>query len=203
MSLDEEEKLAGESPAGSPGRPIDPAENGIPGTGPGWERLEAREVFPDVAPAYVRTPLARARQLARSVRMPRVGPLAYLAAFGPGLIAANAGNDAGGIATYSSVGASYGYGLLWMMLAITVSLGVVQEMCARMGAVTGKGLSALIREYFGLRLVALAMAALLVANGGTAISEFVGIGAALGLVGIPAVVGVPLAPTVARRSSSC
>ena len=191
MSLDEEQPAV-EGPAGSPGRPIDPAENGLPGAGPGWEQPGAGEVFPGTAPAYGRTPLARARQLARSVRMPRVGPLAYLAAFGPGLIAANAGNDAGGIATYSSVGASYGYGLLWMMLVITVSLGVVQEMCARMGAVTGKGLSALIREYFGLRLVALAMAALLIANGGTAISEFVGIGAALGLVGIPAVVGVPL-----------
>ncbi len=125
------------------------------------------------------------------MRLPRTGALAYLAALGPGLITANAGNDAGGIATYSSVGASYGFSLLWMMVVITLSLGVVQEMCARMGAVTGKGLSALIRENFGIRLVAFAMLALLIANGGTAVSEFVGIGAALGLVGIPAIIGVP------------
>jgi NRAMP (natural resistance-associated macrophage protein)-like metal ion transporter len=108
------------------------------------------------------------------------------------LIAANAGNDAGGIATYSAVGASYGYQLLWMIVVITISLAVVQEMCARMGAVSGKGLSALIREYFSLRLTALAMLALLIANGGTTISEFVGIAAALGLFGVPALVGVPL-----------
>src|SRR6185437_16075679 len=72
--------------------------------------------------------------------------VAFLRTLGPGLIAANAGNDAGGIATYASVGASYGYDMLWMMVLITVSLIVVQEMCARMGAVTGKGLSELIRE---------------------------------------------------------
>src|SRR5581483_9661693 len=74
-----------------------------------------------------------------------------LAALGPGLIAANAGNDAGGIATYSSVGAKYGYDLLWMMVVITVSLVVVQEMAARMGIVTGKGLADLIRENYGVR----------------------------------------------------
>ena len=67
--------------------------------------------------------------------------LAYLAILGPGVIAANAGNDAGGIATYASVGADYGYRLLWVLIPITISLGLVQEMCARMGAVTGKGLT--------------------------------------------------------------
>jgi len=77
--------------------------------------------------------------------------LLVLAALGPGLIAANAGNDAGGIATYASVGAKYGYDLLWMMVVITVSLIVVQEMAARMGAVTGKGLAELIRnDFYGL-----------------------------------------------------
>jgi Mn2+/Fe2+ NRAMP family transporter len=145
---------------------------------------------PDI-PSRRLDPVGRSRRRAARVRVPRVGPLAYLAALGPGLIAANAGNDAGGIATYSSVGASYGYSLLWMIVLITISVGVVQEMCARMGAVTGKGLSALMRENFGLRMVAFAMFALLIANGGTAISEFVGIGAALGLVGIPPIVGVP------------
>ena len=81
--------------------------------------------------------------------------IALLAFLGPGLIAANAGNDAGGIATYASVGARYGYDLLWMMVLITVSLIVVQEMAARMGAVTGKGLAELIREQYGVALVAL------------------------------------------------
>jgi Mn2+/Fe2+ NRAMP family transporter len=142
------------------------------------------------------SPLARARRLLPAVRIPHAGPLAYLAALGPGLIAANAGNDAGGIATYSAVGASYGYGLLWMMVVITISLAVVQEMCARMGAVTGKGLSALIREYFSLRLTALAMLALLIANGGTTISEFVGIGAAVSLIGVPPLLGVPVIAAV-------
>jgi Mn2+/Fe2+ NRAMP family transporter len=125
------------------------------------------------------------------VRGPRTGMPAYLLALGPGIIAANAGNDAGGIATYASAGASYGYGLLWMLVVITVSLGLVQEMCARMGAVTNKGLATLMRERFGIRIVALAMLALLIANGGTAISEFVGIGAALSLFGVPSYAGVP------------
>ncbi len=138
-------------------------------------------------------PLGRARRFSARVRVPRTGLPAYLVALGPGLIAANAGNDAGGIATYASVGASYGYSLLWMLVVITVSLGLIQEMCARMGAVTNKGLATLMRERFDIRLVAVAMLALLVANGGTAISEFVGIGAALSLFGVPTIVGVPAA----------
>jgi Mn2+/Fe2+ NRAMP family transporter len=116
-----------------------------------------------------------------------------LAILGPGLIAANAGNDAGGIATYSSVGAKYGYDLLWMMVVITVSLIVVQEMAARMGAVTGKGLAELIREEYGVRWSFFATGSVLVANLGICISEFVGIGAALGLAGIPFQVSVPIA----------
>src|SRR5579884_1648517 len=86
-----------------------------------------------------------------------------LAVLGPGLIAANAGNDAGGIATYASVGAKYGYDLLWMMVLITVSLVVVQEMAARMGAVTGKGLAELIREQYGVRWSLFATASVLLA----------------------------------------
>jgi NRAMP (natural resistance-associated macrophage protein)-like metal ion transporter len=109
------------------------------------------------------------------------------------LIAANAGNDAGGVATYSSVGAKYGYDLLWMMVLITVSLATVQVMAARMGAVTGKGLAELVREQYGLRWSALSTAAVLAANLGICISDFVGIGAALGLAGIPVQVSVPLA----------
>jgi Mn2+/Fe2+ NRAMP family transporter len=119
--------------------------------------------------------------------------LAVIGFLGPGLIAANAGNDAGGIATYSSVGARYGYDLLWMMVVITVSLIVVQEMAARMGAVTGKGLAELIREQYGVRWSLFATASVLVANVGICISEFVGIGAALDLAGIPPQVSVPIA----------
>ena len=136
------------------------------------------------------------RRSARGVRrtvMRRRGAFAYLAILGPGMIAANAGNDAGGIATYASVGADYGYRLLWVLIPITISLGIVQEMCARMGAVTGKGLADLIRERFGVRWTALVMLALLVANGGVTVSEFVGIAAATELFGLPRYVSVPLA----------
>jgi Mn2+/Fe2+ NRAMP family transporter len=117
---------------------------------------------------------------------------AWFGVLGPGLIAANAGNDAGAIATYSSVGSTYGYELIWMMVLITVSLGVVQEMCARMGAVTGKGLSDLIRENFPLRWTAFAMIVILISAAGTVVSEFLGISASLGIFGVPAYVSVPL-----------
>ena len=136
------------------------------------------------------------RRGARGVRRrlaQRRGLLAYLAVLGPGMIAANAGNDAGGIATYSSVGADFGYRLLWVLIPITISLGIVQEMCARMGAVTGKGLADLIRERFGVRWTILVMLALLIANGGITISEFLGIAAASELFGIPRYVSVPAA----------
>jgi NRAMP (natural resistance-associated macrophage protein)-like metal ion transporter len=136
------------------------------------------------------------RRGARGVRHTlarRKGLLAYLAILGPGVIAANAGNDAGGIATYSSVGADHGYRLLWVLIPITIALGIVQEMCARMGAVTGKGLSDLIRERFGVRWMMVVMLALLIANGGITVSEFLGIAAASELFGVPRFVAVPLA----------
>ncbi|HEX8118055.1 MAG TPA: Nramp family divalent metal transporter [Pyrinomonadaceae bacterium] len=123
----------------------------------------------------------------------RRGLFAYLAVIGPGMIAANAGNDAGGIATYASAGADYGYNLLWTLIPLVLALGIVQETCARMGAVTGKGLSDLIRERFGVRWTVLVMLALLVANGGVTVSEFVGIAAASELFGVPRFVTVPLA----------
>lgn len=119
-----------------------------------------------------------------------------LGLLGPGLIAANAGNDAGGIATYSQVGAKYGYGLLWMMVVITLSLAIVQSMAARMGAVTGKGLAELIRERYGIRWSAFATLAVLIANFGICISDFVGVGAALGIAGIPVQISVPIAAVV-------
>jgi Mn2+/Fe2+ NRAMP family transporter len=133
---------------------------------------------------------ANTRRLSR--RLPR-RLVVLLAILGPGLIAANAGNDAGGIATYASVGAKYQYDLLWMMVLITVSLIVVQEMAARMGAVTGKGLAELIREQYGVRWSMFATVSVLIANLGICISEFVGIGAALDLAGIPFQVSVPIA----------
>jgi Mn2+/Fe2+ NRAMP family transporter len=126
-----------------------------------------------------------------SIRM-----LALVAVLGPGLVAANAGNDAGGVATYASVGAKYGYDLLWMMVVITVSLVVVQEMAARMGAVTGKGLAELIREHYGPRWSLFSTVSVLLANLGICISEFVGIAAALGLAHVPAQVSVPIAAIV-------
>lgn len=117
----------------------------------------------------------------------------YLAVLGPGIIAANAGNDAGGIATYSSVGAGYGYSLLWAFLPMVISLIVVQEMCVRMGVVTGQGLADLIRERFGVRLTALVMLALLIANTGVIVSQFVGIAQASELFGIPRYFTIPVA----------
>ncbi|HEY3103064.1 MAG TPA: Nramp family divalent metal transporter [Pyrinomonadaceae bacterium] len=124
-------------------------------------------------------------------RRPRV--FLYLSILGPGVITANAGNDAGGIATFSSVGAEHGYKLLWLLIPLIISLGIVQEMCARMGAVTGKGLADLIRERFGVRWTALVMLALLIANGGVTVSEFVGIAAAMELFGIARYISVPIA----------
>jgi Mn2+/Fe2+ NRAMP family transporter len=118
---------------------------------------------------------------------------AYLAILGPGLIAANAGNDASGIATYSSTGAAFGYSLLWVFIPMTISLIVVQEMCVRTGVVTGQGLADLIREQFGVRWTAFVMLALLIANTGVIISEFVGIAQASELLGIPRFFSLPLA----------
>ncbi len=133
------------------------------------------------------------RGVRRTAGVRRGRLVAYLAVLGPGIIAANSGNDASGIATYSSVGARYGYSLLWALVPIMLSLGLVQEMCARMGVVTGKGLADLIRERFGVRWTALVMLALLVANGGVIVSEFVGIAAATELFGVSRHLSVPLA----------
>ena len=122
--------------------------------------------------------------------------LPLLAALGPGIIAASAGNDAGGIATYSADGASYGYATLWMIFVMTFSLVIIQEMAARMGAVTGKGFSALIREKFGVRPTLFAMVCLLASNAATSVAEFAGIAAALQLFGVSKYVSVPIAAIV-------
>ncbi len=119
--------------------------------------------------------------------------LLFLAVIGPGIITANVDNDAGGITTYSLAGAQYGTKLLWTLIPITLALIVVQEMSARMGAVTGKGLADLIRETFGVKLTFYLMITLLLANYGNTVSEFAGVAASVQLFGLSKFVSVPLA----------
>jgi len=118
--------------------------------------------------------------------------LLFLAVVGPGFITANVDNDAGGILTYSQAGAQYGHFLLWTMIPITLALIVIQEMCARMGAVTGKGLSDLIREEFGLRITFFMMIGILIVNFGNVVTEFIGIASSLELFGLPRIYTVPI-----------
>lgn len=126
------------------------------------------------------------------MRFRRRGALAFLAVMGPGLIAALAGNDAGGITTYSVMGADTGFRLLWIFLLTTLTLGIVQEMAARLGVVTGQGLSDLIRDRFGVRWTAFAMVVLLVANLANTVAEFAGIAAAMIIFGVPPIIAVPV-----------
>lgn len=114
-----------------------------------------------------------------------------LSVIGPGIITANADNDAGGISTYSIVGAHYGYSLLWVLFLITFSLGITQEFGMRLGIVTGKGLAALIREKFGVKLTVFAMLTMLVANIGTITAEFSGVAASFSLIGVSKYLAVP------------
>src|SRR3954469_5672071 len=118
--------------------------------------------------------------------------IAFLAVLGPGFITANVDNDPGGILTYSQAGAQYGYMLLWTLVPTTIALIVVQEMAARMGAVTGKGLSDLIREEFGLRATFVTMTILGVADFGNIAAEFAGIASGMGVFGVSKYVAVPL-----------
>lgn len=120
-------------------------------------------------------------------------PRRVLAAMGPGMVAALAGADAGGVATYSSAGALFGYGQLWTVPVMCLLLIVAQETAARMGCVTGKGFASLIREQFGVRMSTLAMLALLISNTTVTLSEFAGIASGFALFGIPAYVSVPIA----------
>jgi NRAMP (natural resistance-associated macrophage protein)-like metal ion transporter len=129
----------------------------------------------------------------RGITAPPKGIWRWALILGPGLVAASAGNDAGGIATYSSTGAKFGYKLLWVMVIITVSLAIVQEMCSRLGAATGRGLLDLIRERFGLGWSLLAVVVIMIANTGLVISEFVGVAAAGELFGVPRYISVPIA----------
>ncbi|HWN09870.1 MAG TPA: Nramp family divalent metal transporter [Pyrinomonadaceae bacterium] len=128
----------------------------------------------------------------RGLRRSPTGLWRWLAILGPGLIATSAGNDAGGIATYSQAGAKFGYELIWVMVLLTLSFAVVQEMCARLGAATGRGLLDLIRERYGITWALFAIVVILIANGGVTVSEFVGIGAAMELMGVSKYVAIPL-----------
>jgi Mn2+/Fe2+ NRAMP family transporter len=122
--------------------------------------------------------------------------LLFFAVVGPGFITANVDNDAGGIWTYSSAGAQFGHLMLWTMIPITLALIVVQEMTARMGAVTGKGLSDLIREEFGFRITFFMMIGILITNFGNVIAEFAGIAGSLELFGLSKYYTVPVCAVI-------
>ena len=132
----------------------------------------------------------------RGLRARWVRLAAVMAVIGPGIITANVDNDAGGIATYSQAGAAFGYSLLWTLIPITAALILVQEMCARMGVVTGKGLSDLIRERFGVKTTFWVMLALVLANLGNTVAEFAGVAQSLEIFGISRYFSVPLAAVV-------
>lgn len=157
------------------------------------DRLPAALDRPRSTARYIRLNIRGRSVKLRGLRHPPRGIMKWLVVLGPGLIACSAGNDAGGIATYSSTGAKFGYELIWVMLLITVSLAIVQEMASRLGAATGRGLLDLIRERFGLGWSLFAIAVILVANGGLIVSEFIGIGAAAELFGLNKLVVIPAA----------
>jgi Mn2+/Fe2+ NRAMP family transporter len=142
-------------------------------------------------------PVSRTPREKKRRRMPlrsvKFRLLAFLAIFGPGFITANVDNDPGGILTYSQAGAKFGYALLWTLIPITIALIIVQEMAARMGAVTGKGLSDLIREEFGFRATFFTMFVLGLADFGNIMSEFAGVAAGMGLFGVSKYIAVPIA----------
>ena len=119
-----------------------------------------------------------------------------LSVIGPGLVTGSVDNDAGGITTYSLAGAHYGYSLLWSLIPATIFLFIAQEMCVRMGIVTGKGLSSLIRENFGLKITFWVSVILLIGNLGNTVSEFAGIAASLEIFGLSKYIGVPIAAIV-------
>lgn len=131
--------------------------------------------------------------LGQRIRPLQVRWLALLAVVGPGIITANADNDAGGITTYSVAGAHYGYSLLWIMPLVALALIVVQEMSARLGVVTNKGLAGLIRENMGVRAAAIILGVFMFANLANTISEFAGVAASLEIFGVSKYISVPLA----------
>jgi Mn2+/Fe2+ NRAMP family transporter len=174
-----------------------PQEAGVEGLEP-IEAIEAAGL-PAVRhelPAGLRLNIRGRSIFLRGLRRPPKGIWKWLLILGPGLIATSAGNDAGGIATYSSAGAKFGYDMIWVMVVLTLAFAVVQEMCTRLGAATGRGLLDLIRERFGIAWTLFAIAIIVVANGGVTISEFVGIGAATELFGVSRYISVPVAAVI-------
>ena len=155
--------------------------------GPELGRRSHRSAMGLITLSWVR---AGGRRLPR-VRQSRLWLIVAVA--GPGMVAANAGNDAAGIATYASAGSEFVYRTLFFMVLVTIALVLVQEMAVRLGTHTGKGLAALIREEFSLRLTAVALGCVLLANTGLVVSEFAGIGAAFGLLGVSRYVIIPIA----------
>jgi len=131
--------------------------------------------------------------LLRALSGRRTRLVVLLGVIGPGIITQNVDNDATGITGYALAGSQYGYRMLWLLVLITFALALVQEMSARMGTITGKGLSDLIRERFGVRITLVAMVFLFVANVATTGAEFAGVAAGVGLFGVPRWVAVPVA----------
>lgn len=154
--------------------------------------VKALPVNPRDIPSGLRISVRGRAVSLRGLKRPPKGIFKWLAILGPGLIATSAGNDAGGIATYTQAGAKFGYDLIWVMVLLTISFAVVQEMCARLGAATGRGLLDLIRERFGIAWALFAVLTILIANAAVTVSEFVGIGAAMELLGVSKYIAVPL-----------
>jgi NRAMP (natural resistance-associated macrophage protein)-like metal ion transporter len=135
----------------------------------------------------------RAKEAGRRTRQTRRRLAVFLAVVGPGIITSNVDNDAGGITVYTTAGAQFGYALLWMLIPLTIALYVTEEICARMGVVTGKGLSDLIREEFGFRITFFIMLAAVGVDLGNTVSEFAGVAASMEIFHISKYISVPLA----------
>jgi len=148
--------------------------------------LSSVNAFIDRARASVFRAFSRGNQWRRRVFL-------FLAVIGPGIITSNVDNDAGGIATYTQAGSSYGYALLWSLVPMTIALYVTEEMCARMGVITGKGLSDLIREEFGFRSTFFVMVTGFLVDLGNVVAEFAGVAAAMQIFGVSKYVSVPVA----------
>ena len=132
------------------------------------------------------------RLVGRALKSRWASLILMVSIIGPGIITANVDNDAGGIATYSIAGGNFGYMLLWELIPLTLALIVIQEMCARMGAVTGKGLSDLIRENFGLRVTVWVMVGMLIGNLTTTMAEFAGVASSAEIFGVSRYIAVPV-----------
>ena len=157
------------------------------------ERGNSRLAEPCDHPRTTLAPGNPRQHFMRRTRMTRRRLAVLLAVVGPGLITSNVDNDAGGITTYTTSGAQFGYTLLWSLIPMTIALYVSEEMCARMGVVTGKGLSDLIREEFGFRSTFFVMIAALAVDLGNTVAEFAGVAASMEIFGISKYISVPLA----------